>query len=287
MISPSFKLTSLLPIPLRPSTLKREVTTIYSFPFRRWVGLFATSLFLSTVAMFLVLLPALAHSDENPFPKLWSGFSTSLQGRSAEQRHNAALAGRYIDGFIIPPGGMLSFNELVGARNRSKGYDAAPFLNADGILEETPGGGICQLASTVYNAGLLGGLEVVERHPHSRTVLHVPPGRDATIASWRKDLKLRNPFHHPLLVKISSDNNRLTVSLRSGLEKDFTVEVRTEQTQLEPQVVATGKSAKNQKGGRGFATTTWRVTNRNGKDQVELLSEDTYPAPSRILAGGE
>lgn len=237
------------------------------------------------IAVLLVFtLTTTISADGNPFPLLWSGFSTSLQGRSPEQRNNAALAGRYIDGFIIPPGGVLSFNELVGARSRGKGYDAAPFLNASGLLEETPGGGICQLASTLYNAGLLGGLEVVERHPHSRTVRHVPPGRDATIASWRKDLKLRNPFPHPLLLKIRSDNDRLTISLRSAQEKNFTVEIQTDQVTLEPQAVA-GQLGKGQKGVRGFSTATWRITRSNGEEKQELLSEDIYPPPSRILAG--
>jgi vancomycin resistance protein YoaR len=237
------------------------------------------------VLLLLLFQSSHACSDDTPFPKLWSGFSTSLQGRSPEQRHNAALAGRYIDGFIIPPGGILSFNELVGGRSRSKGYDAAPFLNGDGLLQDTPGGGICHLASTIYNAALLGGLEVVERHPHSRTVLHVPPGRDATIASWRKDLKLRNPFPHPLLVRISSDNDRLNVSLRSAVEKDFSVEIVSEQVTLEAQAMA-GTTGKRQPGGRGYSTATWRVTSTNGFEQKELLSEDTYPPPSRILAGG-
>lgn len=238
--------------------------------------------------IFLLLQFALfpAHSSaEESFSHLWSGYSTSLNNRSPQQRRNAILAGRFIDDYIIPSGGIFSFNELVGGRSRSKGYVAAPFLNGDGMLEETPGGGICQLASTIYNAGLLGGLEVIERHPHSRTVLHVPPGRDATIATWRKDLKLRNPFQHPLLLRIRSDNNRLTVSLRSPAEKPFSVKILSEQVALEAQAVA-GPARNAQKGGRGFSTTTWRVTMKDGVEKKELLSEDVYPAPSRILAGG-
>jgi vancomycin resistance protein YoaR len=242
-----------------------------------------------TVILILLLLLSItspSRADDSPFPHLWSGYATSLKGRSPEQRHNASLAGRYINGFIIPPNGIFSFNELVGARNRGKGYDAAPFLNAAGLLEETSGGGICQLASTIYNAGLLGGLEVIERHPHSRSVLHVPPGRDATIASWRKDLKLRNPFPHPLLVKVSTDNDRLIVSLRSTVEKSFSVEILSEQIALEPQAVA-GNGSKAQQGARGFSTSTWRVIKKGTVEKKELLSEDTYPPPSRIIAGGE
>jgi vancomycin resistance protein YoaR len=238
------------------------------------------------IFLFLFTNPFASQSKaEESFAHLWSGYSTSLNGRSPQQRTNAILAGRFINDHIIPPGGIFSFNELVGGRSRSKGYEDAPFLNGDGMLEDTPGGGICQLASTIYNAGLLGGLEVVERHPHSRTVLHVPPGRDATIASWRKDLKLRNPFQHPLLIRIGSENNRLTVSFRSPAEKPFSVDVISEQSTLEAQAVA-GPSKKRQKGGSGYSTATWRVTKQNGVDRKELLSEDVYPAPSRILAGG-
>jgi len=234
--------------------------------------------------LYLCLLPTYA-SAEVPFSRLWSGYSTSLNGRSEEQRGNALLAGRDLDGVIIPPGATFSFNQRVGARDRGKGYRAAPYLTSDGLLVDTPGGGICQLASTIYNAALLGGVEIVERHPHSRVVPHVPPGRDATISSWRKDLKLKNPFPTPLLLRISAEGGRLTASFRSVAEKDFRVEILSEQVVLEPQSV-TGQGVKRQNGGTGFSTSTWRVTEKGGVKSRELLSEDFYPAPSRIIAGG-
>lgn len=240
---------------------------------------------LITMLLMFLFYSVSTFAQDAPFPYIWSGFSTSLQGRSPQQRHNAQLAGRYIDGYIIPPGGTFSFNELVGGRSRSKGFEAAPFLNGDGLLEDTPGGGICQLASTIYNVGLLGGLLIAERHPHSRTVLHVPPGRDATIASWRKDLKLKNPFPYPLQLNISSDSGRLTVSLRSAVKRDFDVEIISERLDLEPQAVVS-QSSQRQQGLRGFSTVTWRVTKNGGRERKELVSEDTYPPPSLIIPGG-
>ena len=223
---------------------------------------------------------------ESPFSHIWSGFSTSLAGRSAEQRRNATMAGQLLDNVIITSGGVFSFNELVGARDRNKGFVPAPHLNSSGTLDETPGGGICQLASTIYNAGLQAGLEVVERHPHSRAVAHVAPGRDATISSWRKDLKLRNPFPHPLLLRISSNNDRLTASFRSVAAKDFQVDVHTRQIALEPETVAGRNAGVGQAGARGFSTRTTRVFRQNGIETSQLVSEDIYPAPSRIIAGG-
>ncbi len=234
----------------------------------------------------ICLIVATSTWAEHPFGQFWSGFSTSLANRSTEQRKNAAIAGRELDGIIIPPGGILSFNKRVGAREREKGFLPAPHLTSDGTLDDTPGGGICQLASTLYNAGLLAGLEVVERHPHSRVVAHVPPGRDATISSWRKDLKLRNPFPHPLKLSIDSGNDRLTVSFHSPVARKFQVEIHSDLATLEPETVSGFKIPNGQPGSRGFSTRTWRLIRTDGVEKRELLSEDHYPAPSRIIAGG-
>lgn len=236
------------------------------------------------IPLLLICLLFSAAWGETPFSHIWSGFSTSLANRSEEQIHNATIAGQALDGTLIPPGGTLSFNERVGARDRSKGFLPAPHLTVEGRLEDTPGGGICQLASTIYNAGLLAGLEVVERHPHSRPVRHVPPGRDATISSWRKDLKLRNPFPHPLLLRIDSRNGRLTASFRSVVAREFQVEIRTSQVPIEPETVAARAAGPGQPGGSGFSTRTWRVIRAHGVESSELLSQDLYPAASRIIA---
>ena len=238
----------------------------------------------TTIILLIIFSPGLSKAEEG-FSYIWSGFSTSLAERSPEQRHNATLAGRALNGIIIPPGKILSFNEQVEARNTEKGFIPAPFYNALGETGNAPGGGICQLASALYNAALLGGLKVVERHPHSRLVWHVPPGRDATISSWRKDLKLQNPFPHPLQLRIVADQRRLTVSFHAHREKDFQVELLTEQTPLEAETVIrdAGKAMKEQTGGQGLVTITKRVIKKNGAKTEEILSQDVYPAPSRIL----
>lgn len=239
------------------------------------------------VALLLCICTGRASSAlENSFSHLWGGYSTSLHLRSQEQRHNSSTAARDLDGTIIPPGGMFSFNQLVGARDTGKGYQAAPMITASGRMLDTPGGGICQLASTIYNAGLLAGMQVVERHPHSRTVGHIPPGRDATISSWRKDLKLKNPHQQPLQLRMSVDKNRITTSFYATREKPFSTEIRVSRTRLLPDTVLLGKGAgtAEQPGGSGFATETVRITTRNGASRTELISRDTYPPPSRIIS---
>jgi len=199
------------------------------------------------------------------------------------------MAGQDLNGVIIPPGEILSFNEQVRTRDTEKGFIPAPSYNARGEIEDAIGGGICQLASALYNAALLGGLKVVERHPHSRLVWHVPPGRDATIANWNKDLKMENPFSHPLQLRVTADERRLTVSFHASQEKDFQVELMTEQITLEAATVVqsdTGKEMKEQAGGQGLVTITTRIFKKDGEKTEEFLSRDMYPAPSRILVEG-
>ncbi len=242
------------------------------------------------IVIILLLLAASRSSSaaESVFGKLWSGFSTSLAGRSAEQRHNAALAAEALNGIVIPPGGRFSFNNLVGARESSKGYTEAPMIAVDGTLKDVPGGGICQLATTLYNAALLAGLTIVERHPHSRAIPYVPPGRDATIVSWRKDLKLANPHPLPLLLKINLVDERINVAFWGIEAKPFNIELRSETSVLEPDaVVVRGDKQQTgtiQPGNNGFAVITHRITSSNGVSRSELISDDKYPPPSRLIS---
>jgi len=236
----------------------------------------------------ILFIPSLVSAADS-FSHIWGGFSTSLLLRSQEQRHNTATAAHDLDRMVIPPGATFSFNERVGARDSSKGYSAAPIITATGILQDIPGGGICQLASTIYNAGLLAGMIVVERHPHSRVVGHVPPGRDATISSWRKDLKLKNPFPYPLQLRISLSQNRLTTSFQAPVEKPFSTELTTCRTVLMPDTLVNGAASRSagQTGTKGFSTETRRIIKENDHTREELISQDYYPAPSRVVGQGQ
>lgn len=235
-------------------------------------------------AILLLFISSLSHA-EDAFNYIWGGYATSLVTRSDEQRHNTVIAARELNGIIIPPGGTFSFNARVGARDSGKGYTAAPIIDHSGQLQDSPGGGICQLASTIYNAALMAGMEVIERHPHSRAVGHVPPGRDATISSWRKDLKLKNRFSTPLKLRIETSDYRLYSSFRGTSPPPFTVEIITEKQRIEPETVITGKGGRNrQRGATGFSTVTKRLTRQGDNLREEIVSTDIYPPPSRLYS---
>ncbi|NLN06602.1 MAG: hypothetical protein GX167_03175 [Firmicutes bacterium] len=138
------------------------------------------------VALVLIVLePEMTEEIYRSINKKISSFSTS-GGGSAGRTDNLYVAAKYMNGYVLAPGDVFSFNKVTGPRTFERGYSMAPVVGGMGI-----GGGVCQVATTVYNAALLAGMEIVERHPHSIRVGYVPPGRDATVTDFI-DFKFRN-----------------------------------------------------------------------------------------------
>lgn len=188
-----------------------------------------------SVGLALALL-ALWWTD--PTPTTLSQYTTSLQQRSGSQLHNIRQAAQSLDGvYIMPePGKVFSFNQVVGPRTLERGYLPAPVFMVAETLDSV-GGGICQVSSSLYNAALLAGLEVVERHPHYRPVESVPPGLDATVWYGLADLKLRNPFPWPVRLRVQIRGQNLIVSVlgRGSRPAPAIPPIRVEQQRLDPQ----------------------------------------------------
>lgn len=141
-------------------------------------------------------------------------FNPSLRGRTANIRKAAGI----INKTVLKPGDVFSLNDIVGARLAATGWRVAKIYQ-NGEIVDGIGGGICQVASTVYNAALLANLEILERHSHSLPVTYVPVSRDATVAYGQRDLKFRNSLSSPILLLASVGRNTLTVKI-IGAEKD-------------------------------------------------------------------
>ncbi len=166
-----------------------------------------------------------------PFPVILNQYSTTLQGRTAAQRHNIQLAAHALDGIIIQPHQDLSFNQIVGPRTIARGYQSAPaFMTATTL--ESVGGGICQVSSTLYSAALATGLDVIERHAHYTVVASVPPGQDATVWYGQADLRLHNPYPWPIQIDTHLLNDRLTLQIR-GSRSISPLALQLKQTQLD------------------------------------------------------
>ncbi len=223
-----------------------------------------------------------------------AGYGTTLAGRTPGQRHNARLAARALDGVVVAPGATLSFNRTVRSWTVDRGYVKAP-VSYDGELVRAFGGGVCQTSTTFYNAALLAGLPVVERHSHVFAPSYVAPGRDAAVAQYDIDLRVRNPYSWPLRIEARISGDRLEVRLYGRERPRTLVEVTTDVLSTTvparlTQVIdrpdgAAGRSYLRTPGATGYRVLTYRTFSEDGRVvRRELLSDDAYPAMNRIVA---
>src|SRR5690606_8421626 len=128
---------------------------------------------------------------------------------------------------ILKPGEVFSLNDTVGERTRENGFTEG-FVISDGILVEDLGGGVSQMATTLFNAMFFAGLEDVEHKPHSFYIDRYPLGREATVAWGAIDLRFENDTPHGVLiyanVKPSTPSSQgvVTVSMYSTKYWDIT-----------------------------------------------------------------
>lgn len=127
-------------------------------------------------------------------------YSTPIIDGQTGRINNIEIAIDRINTKILKPGDVFSFNGAIGERTEEKGYEEAPIIVGD-HKEMATGGGICQLATTLFNAADLAGLTIIERHRHSKPVGYVPPGRDATVTYGTRDLKFSNGRSHPVMIR--------------------------------------------------------------------------------------
>ena len=124
--------------------------------------------------------------------------------------HNIALAAGKLNGSLVKPNGIFSFNDTVGLRTATAGYKVAGVI-LDGQMADGIGGGVCQVSSTLYNAVLLAGLTPTARTSHALPSAYCPPGLDATVADGQIDLQFRNQLAHSVYLLTSADGHTLTV----------------------------------------------------------------------------
>lgn len=126
---------------------------------------------------------------------------------------NLTLACKEIDGTILAPGEVFSFNDTVGERTAARGFQPASVYVGVETQDEL-GGGVCQVASTLYYACLMANLEIVERTEHRYLVTYVDPGMDATIY-WdsKLDFKFRNNTGAPLKINANTDDGSVNITL--------------------------------------------------------------------------
>lgn len=209
-------------------------------------------------------------------------------GGQAGRAQNVERAAAQMDGVVLMPGEIVSFNDDVGPRTEDNGFAPAPEIYK-GEMREGIGGGTCQVAGTLHAAAFFAGLDVVQRSNHSRPSGYIGLGLDATVVYPDVDLKLRNPYDFPIVVHATVHEGRLRFELL-GREKPASVDLATDTVGVaafkrkveEVSWLPAGEVKLKQKGIRGLSIRkTRRIHLRDGTERVEVTT-DVYPPTFEI-----
>jgi vancomycin resistance protein YoaR len=257
-------------------------------------------------------------SDDAPrlqFPERIERATTAYGGTLPERMFNVELAAQRINGVVVGPGDSFSFNDEVGEVSYRSGYKKGYGISQDGdevVTIPSEGGGICQVATTLFQAVFWGGYPIVERNWHLYWIPRYGQrprglkGLDATIDQvydpdgkllYAVDLRWRNNTEAPVLVAAETDGKQLSVSLlgrkplwqvKVGDPKiEKVVKADTRPVRQPDATLANGAELMIERAEDGFQSTIVRSTWLDGKllDETRLVS--TYrPSRNVYLVGG-
>lgn len=233
--------------------------------------------------------PELTMAQAKELYKVIGTFTTKTTSNK-DRNTNIRLAAEALDGLIIKPGEDFSFNKTTGNRTEQRGYrPAGAYVN--GVLVEEPGGGVCQVSSTLYNAVVFSGLKTTERHAHSFEPSYVTPGEDAMVSYdgyAGPDMRFTNNSKDTVAIRAKFADQTLTISivgipiLESGVQVkmkskkiadiDPPAPVYEEDQSLEPDVEKVVKQPT-----LGSRWETQLITLKDGQVvKEELLHKSTY-----------
>ena len=185
-------------------------------------------------------------------------YSTSYGTSTSNRCANIANAASRINGKVLLPGDIFSFNEAVGPRSVANGFLTAKEY-VDGETVDGIGGGTCQVSSTLYNACIYSDLSIISRTSHMFPVGYCPLGQDATVAYGSVDYKFVNSMDYPIKIVAVTSGYKITVSI-VGTQRDDPRTVKVVNT-----VAKVGEDTR--------VTSVREVYNSAG----ELISKDSLP----------
>ena len=248
-------------------------------------------------AAFIEIEPETTKEELSQKFRLLSSYTTESTN-TANGNSNMALALSHVNGTILAPGQVFSYNSCIGdSTDPNYGWLPAGGL-VGGLLVQVYGGGICQGSSTLYGAALRAGMEIVERDCHSTPSTYCPIGLDATVDYGNIDFRFRNPLDAPVYIAAWMDGVTLYVNFYGCSPEEWdSIQVGSEQTGSQPipegtrfvtdDKLAKGEYVRRSSGHWGYSARAWRVYYK-GETAVrteELLSSYYEPGPITYAVG--
>lgn len=248
-------------------------------------------------AVVILREPDVKEEDLATIQDVLGTFSTDFSSSGASRSANLSNGASKINGHVLMPGETLSGYECMHPFTIANGYHTAAAYE-NGQVVDSIGGGVCQIATTLYNAALRAELEITQRQNHSMIVGYVRPSMDAAIAGTYKDIKITNNYSTPIYVEGGTSGRTLTFTIygketRPGNRK---VEYVSETlrvvdpgapTERVDPSMAPGARRQVQSAHRGLKSRLWKVVTVDGNEtERTMLSEDTYNASKAIVLVG-
>ncbi len=241
--------------------------------------------------------PDIVEEDLASIGDVLGTFTTDFSSSGSSRSGNLSNGASKINGHVLMPGETLSGYECMHPFTTANGYYTAAAYEGGRVVDSI-GGGVCQIATTLYNAALRAELEITQRQNHSMVVGYVKPSMDAAIAGTVKDIKITNNYSTPIYVEGYTENRKLTFTIygKETRPGNRTVEYVSETLssfspgapaeQVDPSM-APGSRRQVQSAHRGVKSRLWKVVTVDGVEtERTLLHTDTYNASKAIVLVG-
>ena len=156
--------------------------------------------------------PGLSKDSEGDYPYELATYTSYYRSSDETRTANLKAAVSKLNNIKIPDDAVFSFNQTVGKRTITAGYETAKVING-GEFVDGLGGGVCQVSSTLFECVLRANVEIVYRTNHSLEIGYVPLGGDATVQWNSKDFKFKNTLGCDVRIKMTCEGGKLTCKL--------------------------------------------------------------------------
>lgn len=156
--------------------------------------------------------PGLSKDSEGDYPYELATYTSYYRSSDKTRTANLKAAVSKLNNIKIPDDAVFSFNQTVGKRTITAGYETAKVING-GEFVDGLGGGVCQVSSTLFECVLRANVEIVYRTNHSLEIGYVPLGGDATVQWNSKDFKFKNTLGCDVRIKMTCEGGKLTCKL--------------------------------------------------------------------------
>lgn len=241
-----------------------------------------------------ILKPKYTYQQLSKINTLLGSYETYFNPQNKNRVNNIKVAAKSTDNILVDKNEKFSFNKQLKQKNIYSKLKIAPII-LNGKHDKGLGGGICQVSTTIYNAALYAGMDIVEINNHSIPSPYVKKGRDATVADGYIDFVFKNNNNIPIIIHNEIFENKIVSKIYGNNQYKRDIEVTTEVVNTiknkkiyknDPKLQK-GSKVVEQKGRLGYTVNTFRLYKSDNQIlKKELINTSYYPACDEIILQG-